>query len=200
MSHYSVLSTAYAPPPIYFRQLLIQEDSKVEAYENYQKQSFRNRCIILSSSGLQSLTIPVKHGNSMLIRDIEIETKEHWQKKHWRSIETCYGTSPYFTYYRDYFEKQFEKHVRFLFDWNFEILTIFCSIFQIEPPGLTEIWQLETFDAIDLRNTIHPKKAIDNSLKIYPSTFIVKPLEQPYLSSFDLLFNMGPDSLNHLTL
>lgn len=49
MSHFLLLSTAYAPPPIYFRQLKIQEDSRIEAHENYQKQSFRNRCIILSS-------------------------------------------------------------------------------------------------------------------------------------------------------
>jgi hypothetical protein len=200
MSHFSLLSTAYAPPPIYFRQLKIQENSRIEAHENYQKQSFRNRCIILSSSGLQSLSIPIKHGKSLLIRDIEIETKEQWQKKHWKSIQTCYGTSPYFIFYRDYFEQRFTKSDRFLFDWNFEILTIFCSIFKIEPPIFTDNWQPETQDAIDFRNTIHPKKQIDNSVKIYPSTFNVNSSNQAYLSSFDLLFNLGPDSSNHLFL
>ncbi len=195
MSQYSILSTAYAPPPIYFRQIALFEGSKIEAHENYQKQSFRNRCIILSSSGLQPLIIPTKHGNSLHIRDIEIETKENWQKKHWKSIETCYGTAPYFTFYRDYFETQFNKPSRYLFEWNLEIIMIFCSIFRMNPPELTEVWQLENPDASDFRNSLHPKKEINNSCKNYPSTFIVNAKEQAYLSSFDLLFNMGPDAI-----
>lgn len=198
MLQYCLLSTAYAPPPLYFHQIAVHENSKIEAHENYQKQSFRNRCIILSSNGLQSLTIPTKHGNSLFIRDIEIETRENWQKKHWKSIETCYGTSPYFTFYRDYFEPLFNKPCQFLFDWNIEIINTFCAVFKITTPKLTETWNQEYIDVDDCRNSIHPKRALENTLRIYPSTFPVNAQEQVYLSSFDLLFNLGPDAVGLL--
>ena len=35
---------------------------RLEACENYQKQSYRNRCYILAGDGVQMLQVPVAHG------------------------------------------------------------------------------------------------------------------------------------------
>ncbi|MFN7015353.1 MAG: WbqC family protein, partial [Bacteroidia bacterium] len=40
---------------------------------------------------------PIKHGDSLKIKEIEIDYKDTWQKKHWKSLLTCYNSSPYFT-------------------------------------------------------------------------------------------------------
>ena len=35
----------------------------IEACENYQKQSYRNRCLFYAADGVQALTFPVVHEN-----------------------------------------------------------------------------------------------------------------------------------------
>jgi hypothetical protein len=194
----TVLSTAYAPPACYFSSMKSAQKTWLEAHENYQKQSFRNRCNILSSSGVQTLIIPIKHGNSLKIKEIEIEYKDTWQKKHWKSLLTCYNSSPYFTYYRDDFETLYAHNFRFLFDWNLAILEVFSRHFNVRQPTCTEDWQKEYPNSNDLREVIHPKKTIIPLNRLYDTTFDVEAPEQAYLSAFDLLFNAGPDSGNYL--
>ena len=66
-----LLSTAYFPPVSYLsllaRDMTLSPDRVLpshvflEACENYQKQSYRNRCYILAGDGVQMLQVPVKH-------------------------------------------------------------------------------------------------------------------------------------------
>ncbi|MFA6351435.1 MAG: WbqC family protein, partial [Bacteroidales bacterium] len=58
------LSTAYFGPTHYFDLIKKAEVVWVEACENYQKQSYRNRCRILSANGPITLSIPIKKGRS----------------------------------------------------------------------------------------------------------------------------------------
>jgi hypothetical protein len=188
-----ILSIAYAPPISYFSQLAKSNLTRIEAHENYQKQSFRNRCNILSSAGIQTLIIPIKHGHSLKIKEIEIDYKEDWQKKHWRSLITCYNSSPYFVFYRDDFESAYQLNYRFLFDWNLAILEIFCNHFKMTITGLTVQWKNDYLESTDFRDKIHPKKVIQSSLPFHDTTFQVNNTDRMYLSAFDLLFNAGPD-------
>ena len=71
-----LLSTAYAPPISYFAKLYEYQGKAIglEAQEHYLKQSYRNRCRILSPNGVQALTIPVEQSLSLKtkIRDVRI--------------------------------------------------------------------------------------------------------------------------------
>lgn len=194
----SLFSIAYAPPIIYFHFLKKANSSKIEAFENYQKQSFRNRCIILSAQGKQSLQIPIQHKQSKLIRDIEISYSENWQTQHWKSLKTCYNSSPYFEHYDYLIQPILEKKEKYLFDYNLNLLELLIDFLALELPELTSEWIGNPIDIIDLRDQIHPKKKIEVELNYYPSSFDVSIENKEHLSIFDLLFNQGPDSIMFL--
>lgn len=104
-----LLSTAYFPPVQYFAAMaeeftlspdrVIPSIVYLEACENYQKQSYRNRCVIYSQSGEEALTFPVIHENGthkIPIRDIRIDYRKDWVTQHLRAIASAYGTSAFF--------------------------------------------------------------------------------------------------------
>ena len=101
-----LLDTAYFPPVQYFAALSASSRQCffLEACENYQKQSYRNRCHFYSASGLQSLSFPVVHGNgtvSLPITEIRIDYSRPWLQQHKRAIVSAYGSSAFFEYFRD---------------------------------------------------------------------------------------------------
>ena len=59
----ALLSIAYFPPVEYFVLLAKYSVIQIEACENYQKQSYRNRCKIYAADGPQALNVPVVHEN-----------------------------------------------------------------------------------------------------------------------------------------
>lgn len=74
----------------------------IEQFENFGKQSYRNRCEIMTANGTISLTVPVVKANSKtLTKDLKIMYATPWQKLHLRSIESAYKNSPYYEYYID---------------------------------------------------------------------------------------------------
>ena len=112
-----LLPTAYLGNIEYYSILLNSPTSSIEQYENFIKQTLRNRCEIYNSNGLLKLTIPKKRKGSSktLVKDIEISYMFDWKKQHWNAIESAYNTSPFFIYYRDNIrEVFFEKKEKFL--------------------------------------------------------------------------------------
>lgn len=59
-----LLTTAYFPPIAYFSCLKKAEVTYIEQYENFGKQSYRNRCEIMTANGVIALTVPVAKANS----------------------------------------------------------------------------------------------------------------------------------------
>ena len=57
-----LLSTTYFGP-IQWYQKLNRFDCIIDGEEHFVKQSYRNRCIIATTQGVQALTVPVEHGN-----------------------------------------------------------------------------------------------------------------------------------------
>jgi len=82
------LSTAYLPPSEYFAAIAEYDEVLIENEENYLKQSYRNRCYILSSNGIQMLSVPVLLGSlhKTPIRDIRIDYSKRWQQVHLGAI------------------------------------------------------------------------------------------------------------------
>ena len=54
------LSSAYLAPVEYYTKLFACEKAYVEQYDNYVKQTYRNRCVIAAADGPLALTIPTE--------------------------------------------------------------------------------------------------------------------------------------------
>jgi hypothetical protein len=203
----TLLSTAYWPNLHYFYYVLHSEKVCIEAYEYYQKQSYRNRCEILTANGPLKLSIPVKHlAHKEFTKDIEISYNENWQIKHWRAIVSAYKNSPYFEHFEDEVKTIYSKQVKFLLDYNTQQLDLLFKIMRIKKDiYLSSNYAETSFELIDQREHIHPKldvgtdKVVAEVLqKPYYQTFEAKMAFVPNRSTLDLLFNTGLDSLDYL--
>jgi hypothetical protein len=193
-----LLSTAYLAPVEYYLQMNTHRQVIIERHCNYVKQTYRNRCVIASANGLQTLSIPVIKPDSPKYptKDIRIAEHGNWRHLHWNAIVSAYNSTPFFEYYEDDFRPFYEKPQNFLFDFNETLRELICSLLDISPKVsysdkyITEITQ----DTLDLRETIHPKKetAIIR-FQPYYQVFAKKSGFQANLSIIDLLFNMGPE-------
>jgi len=98
-----LLSTAYFPPIAYFAKIVQSNRIIIEAEENYHKQTYRNRCIILGANGPLNLVLPILHGpeKKQKIRQVIIDYNNNWQQIHSRALESAYRNSPYYDYYID---------------------------------------------------------------------------------------------------
>lgn len=192
------LSTAYLAPVEYYSAFLKAEMAYLEHYDNYAKQTYRNRCHIAAANGQMVLTIPVEKTSSekVLTRDVRISDHCDWQINHWRSIESAYNSTPFFEYYKDDLFPFYKKKWEFLWDFNMEIQTKILELLDLEPTiRLTENYKQNLDETIlDLRESIHPKKTFDVVLKPYYQVFELKNGFLPNLSIIDLLFNMGNES------
>ncbi|MFH0864727.1 MAG: WbqC family protein [Bacteroidota bacterium] len=189
-----VFSTAYLPPISYFQQLTTYRCIYIDRFENYIKQTYRNRCCIYSANGKLVLSVPVKKvdGNHTKVKDIEIDYREPWQRLHWRAIESAYSNSPFFLYYRDDFEPFYLKKTKYLADLNNELLQIICKHAGIK----AEIYFSEKYfepspEIIDLRNSFPSKKKDALIQNKYKQVFDEKSGFISNLSIIDLLFNEG---------
>ena len=178
----------------------------IEACENFQKQSYRNRCRFYAADGVQALSYPIVHEggtHKLPISEIRIDWSTPWLQQHERAIISAYRTSAYFEYYQDELFEIMESRPEKLFDFNMALIRFF-----IEKTGLavdlrlTSEYSRET-DMTDLREMIHPKRP-DTILKDlalekpYFQVFARKHGFQSDLSIMDLLFNEGPDSILYL--
>ena len=223
-----LLTTAYFPPISYFAAIAEEmeglvrikgEDRKsilsspllpsiiyLEACENYQKQSYRNRCHFYAADGIQSLSFPIVHeGNTHKrpISEVKIDYSTPWILQHKRAIVSAYRTSAYFEYYQDELFAILDSKPERLIDLNTKLLEFF-----LEKTGIkAEIRMTESYggseDCEDLREAIHPKRPDDTlkNLKLekpYFQVFAEKHGFIPNLSIMDLLFNEGPDSIIYL--
>lgn len=196
------LSTSYLGPIEYYSKFFYNDLVYIEQEETYIKQSYRNRCNILSSNGIIPLSIPIEStgGLKTSIKDMRISSHGNWQHLHWNAIISAYNSTPFFEFYRDYFEPFYLNKFDFLFEFNeqlrlliFELLELDCSV------SYTEQY-LKHYGDFDFRNKISPK----NKVEEFDSDFVSTPYYQVFdhkfgfsanLSIIDLLFNMGNESL-----
>jgi hypothetical protein len=194
-----ILTTAYLAPVEYYVQLNQAEQIIIEKQDHYVKQTYRNRCVIASANGLQTLSIPIEKPDSPkgLTRDIRIAAHGDWQHLHWNAIVSAYNSTPFFEYYADDFRPFYEKKPVFLFDFNEQLRELICSLLDLYPAISYSSGYIRDLppDALDLREAIHPKKPpFIRELTPYYQVFENKYGFQANLSIIDLLFNMGPEA------
>ena len=204
MKNAVLLSTAYfAPIPFY--ALAVQSPKiYIERFENFIKQTYRNRCVILGANGPISLIVPVikGRGSKVLIKDLKISYDTGWQKNHWRTIFSAYNSSPFFDYFKDDIFPFFEKKEKFLLDLNQKTHETVCELLEITGNIiLTDGFENSSEKTVNLREVISPKnKMIDHQFQTesYTQVFSEKFGFVPNLSILDLLFNEGPNSYTFL--
>ncbi len=197
-----LLSTAYFAPVRYFSKLAAYPEIYIEQHENFIKQTYRNRTVILGANGPISLIVPVEKGRAqkIKIKDLRIAYDEEWQRNHWRTIFSAYNSSPFFEYYADEIEVFFRKKHEFLFDFNRLITETILEILEIPVNlTLTEDFEQTPGNCLNFREQISPKahRIVNDPLfeaHPYTQVFSEKFGFVPDLSILDLLFNEGPSA------
>lgn len=174
----------------------------VDQYENYQKRSGRNRYMILTTHGVQTLSIPLVKGKNerQAMKDVKIAYDDRWVENHLHTIRSAYGKSPFFEFYMDDIKSILNKRHQFLLDLNLESMAFILQ-------------KLRFTGNIQLSNHyIEPRVDADAALKDlrlqcgqvccenipYTQVWAGKFDFVPNLSILDLLFCMGPQSVSIL--
>ena len=201
-----LLSTAYFAPIHFYARYLHHQQVFIEQFENFPKQTYRNRCVIIGGNDVISLVVPVVkgRGTKILIKDLQISYDTEWQRNHWQTIVSAYNSSPYFEYYQDELAPFFEKKSKFLIDHNLQIHETLCSFLEIENKiVLTDDFEKVPLGTLNFRESISPKLAKYNDPRFidvpYTQVFSEKFDFIPNLSILDLLFNEGPNAHTILT-
>ena len=210
----AILATTYFGPVQWYQKLNRFDGVLMEQHEHFLKQTYRNRCVIATTQGVQALTVPVEApvGEGLAlskteIKDVRISNHGKWRTEHWNALQSAYGESPFFEFYEDDIRPFFENRWEFLLDFNMAITEKMCELLDIHPHiELTSSYQNslpigEGWGETDFRTIIHPKHPQEDS------DFSPKPYYQVYkerfgflpnLSILDLLFNMGNEAVLYL--
>ncbi len=187
-----LLSTAYLPNVHYLSQVINWDTIVIEKQENFVKQTYRNRCDIVTANGKLSLSIPlIKQADKELIFDKKISYAEDWQKQHWRTIVSAYKNSPYFEFFEDEFKPFYENQFEFLLDYNTQLLQTILHILRVKKQiKFTQNFELKPSQVFDFRSLSHIQKK-NTVIKPYYQVFADKLGFTPNVSCLDALFNVG---------
>lgn len=196
-----LIPSVYAGNLAYYRQMKGFKNVYVEIHEHYVKQTYRSRCSIYGANGKLDLIIPVEKGKQghRPMKEVKISYAERWQRIHWKSLESAYRTSPYFEYYEHAIAPFYEKQTEYLVDFNAALNEVLTKLLGLEiSPTFTETYLEKPEDFIDLRDLADPTIERPATSVPYTQVFENKKGFIDNLSVYDLLFNCGPRSLDHL--
>lgn len=168
-----VLPSFYLAPARYYAQLQAGASVVIDTGEHFVKQTYRNRCIILSPAGPLNLIIPVEHGDlsHRAMKDVRLSRHSPWQRNHWHALCTCYNSSPFFEFYGPDLEPLYTRRWEWLTDFNEALRSLLCRWLFVD----TEI-------TLSLQYTGTPPP----------------PFPEGELSVVHLLFNYGNEAMLHL--
>lgn len=193
-----LLSTAYYPPAEYFSLIGGTRKVIIEKHENYLKQTYRNRCVILGANGPLALIVPVMRGSfhKTALSELKIDNGRRWRELHLRGIRSAYAAAPFFEYYYDAISQVISRPFTFLLDLNTEALKAVCDAAGLSaeisfsgefiPAGIHKE---------DYRYSISPKRpsGVGGYSQIpYTQVFSDKFGFTGRLSIIDMLLNNGP--------
>ena len=194
-----LLPIFYLPPISWFAVFLKEENEIVlEQYENFPKQTYRNRTNIYCANGRLSLIIPINHSGERVMKEIKVSHRENWQKLHWKSIKTAYQSSPYFEFYEDKLQKIFEFESDSLIQFNLNALKIVLDILKTEKAYSLNIEYVKIPLEENYREKFSAKKESEIEMEEYYQTFTDKMGFMKDLSILDLICNKGPETLTYL--
>jgi hypothetical protein len=195
-----LLHPTYFSPIIQYAAISKSDTIIFEVEDNFQKQTYRNRCHIYTAEGKQLLNVPIQHtkGTKQKTKDVKIDYKDNWNKQHLKSLKTAYSSSPFFEYYIDDLNPVFDKNYTFLLDLNLKCHEIIMDALQLEVPYRNTLEYKKESNYNDLRNLAISKGEQNYKLERYIQVFEQNHGFIPNLSILDVLFMEGPNALNYL--
>ncbi len=195
----------------------------------YTVRDWRNRNRIKTPNGIIWLTVPVRSQNvrEKLIKDVEIDNSQDWQRKHLKTFETFYKKARCYHEIIEMLLPVYEKKYKFLIEVDLDIIQRIKSylsiqselLFSSEIPSegkkdeklLSICKHLNATHYLSgnaaknyLREEIFEKEGIKVEWHNYKHPYYEQLWMKEigfvsYLSVVDLLFNHGPESLAILT-
>ncbi len=206
-----LLPTAYFAPVQWWQKAYRYGTIYIEQHDHFAKQTFRNRCVIATTNGLQPLTVPVERPeggrlDKTPVREVRVSDHGEWRKQHWNALCSAYGESPFFEFYADDLQPFFTRKWEFLFDFNMAITHKMCELLGFQPTIVptTEYGVAGSTNIpaeADFREAIHPKHPLpdpDFTPTPYYQVYRQRHGFQPNLSILDLLCNMGNEAVLYL--
>ncbi len=197
----SLFIPTYFAPISQYAAIYQAESVTFELEDNYQKQTYRNRCYIYGANGKLALNIPVKHNTTegrKKTKDTLVENDFPWQQQHYKSLQSAYRSSPFFEFFEEDLLKIFNKKYTFLQDLNIDTHLFVTDALQMEQNfAKTSSYEL-TPNSTDYRDLAIAKKGIEIEMDTYIQMFDDKHGFIPDLSILDLLFMEGPNTISFL--
>jgi len=194
----AVFIPTYFSPIAQFKKYLEVDFLEFEVEDNFQKQTYRNRCYIFGPNGKQLLNIPISHpttSGKKKTKDTLVEFGSNWQQQHLKSLKTSYNLSPYFEFYIDDFLPIFTNTYKYLLDVNMDTFRAINNALELDLDySKTKAY---SNSIIDFRSLANVKEKVDLH-KTYTQMFDEKHGFLPNLSILDLLFMEGPNSISFL--
>ena len=149
----------------------------------YTKNDWRNRNRVVTANGTSWLTVPViQKSLNQRINEVEI-ANQHWQRKHWLTIEQSYKKTPFFAKYSPFIKPVFER------EWNMRLIQIAKELdaqHYLSGPAAKDYIDLRLFK----QEGIAVKWMDYTNYPVYPQRSINF---EHGVSIIDLLFNVGPN-------
>lgn len=196
----SLFIPTYFSPISQYGMIYQSDEIRFETQDNYQKQTYRNRCYIYGANGKQLLNIPISHSkseNKIKTRDIRIEEASHWNKQHYKSLKSAYNSSPFFEFYEDDLLGILNKNHKFLLDLNIDTFEFINDALELDLNCKTTTEYLPNAQN-DYRGLANVKSSINCISDSYTQIFDDKHGHIKNLSILDLLFMEGPNSISFL--
>lgn len=189
-------------PSLEYMTILLQNPSLLfEVEENFPKQTYRNRCLIVGANGVERLSVPVVHssGEKIKMKDTKIDYTQNWVKQHQGALQAAYGNAPFYEYFEPYLRQIFARKRFFLVDLNIDLLSLVYRILDV-PLVFEKTQEFGVFEGSSKYDQISAKKdwqdrsfyQIQEYRQCFGKEFI------PNLSIIDLLMNHGKESLHFL--
>ena len=158
----ALLSSTYFGPVQWYQKLYRYDHCLIERHDSYVKQTYRNRCLIATTNGVEALTVPIVHSSQCTVHSSQcivhssqfraqsseldapnyelctmnyelISDHGNWRHQHWQALQSAYGDSPFFEYYEDDLRPFFTERWELLYDFNEAIRVKMCELLDIRP-------------------------------------------------------------------
>jgi len=197
-----VFLPTYFSPIFQFSNIIKFNKIIFENEDNFQKQSYRNRCYIYGPNGKQMLNIPIKKNTNLekqKTKDTLVDNSLKWQDQHFKSLKASYNCSPFFEFFEDDLQKIFTKKYRYLNDINLDTFLFLLDALQLEVSHKNTNEYQKNKMKNDFRDIANIKQEINKPFPMYIQVFNEKHGFIPNLSTLDLLFMEGPNAISFLS-
>lgn len=220
----AILQSNYVPWKGYFDMIGMVDEFVIYDEVQYTKNDWRNRNKIKTLNGLQWLTIPVIQTHlHQKISETRIFDKR-WNAKHWNSLVTNYSKAPYFKSYPELEQFYRKTESDLLSEINVALIRLICSFLNITTTITNSSEYILEGNATErlvnicrqsnascylsgpaARNYLNEELFKRNGIGItwmdYSGYADYNQLHPPFahdVSIVDLLFNTGPEAVNHM--